>query len=254
MTAPAVDLATLKDDLGIPASDTTQDAWLERRIAGVWSAFEEYTGRRLSVPPAQFMDDWGDVVLSGRRTNLPPVLAFPQRASVYLRLYPVTSIDAVENYGAAGNPADVSVEEATGKIVSLQASVLGDAYDCGQTLLGNRAKITYHAGWETMPAELYEALLGVLQELWKVRAAQTGSASGGLAGVGSITAIDVGTVELDAGNTFVQSATRYGGPGLNPLLGPWTSLLDPYRDFRGKIGGTAYASTTEVEAPPPPGP
>ena len=34
LSAP-IDLDTVKDDLGIPASDSTSDAWLQRRIDGI---------------------------------------------------------------------------------------------------------------------------------------------------------------------------------------------------------------------------
>jgi hypothetical protein len=45
-THAPIDLATIKDDFGIPAGDTSQDEWLQRRIDGVWARMEAYTCRK----------------------------------------------------------------------------------------------------------------------------------------------------------------------------------------------------------------
>ena len=51
-THAPIDLDTIKDDLGIPTGDTSQDEWLQRRIDGVWARMEAYTCRKLCAPPA----------------------------------------------------------------------------------------------------------------------------------------------------------------------------------------------------------
>lgn len=246
--APPVDLDALKDDLGIPAGDTSQDAWLQRRIDGVWAAFESYTGRRLCVPPAQFMDDWGSVALTRPHRNVPPPLAYPASASVFLRYYPVVSVDAIVQSEAAGVSANVVFDAATGKLTSVDGPLWGQwHHDLGGMLLCNRARITYTAGWATTPPDLYEALLGALQQLWAKRAAQVGM-GGGLAAARTVTAIDVGTVEFDTGALFLENAARQKSPAgtIDPLLGPWAATLDPYRDIRGWLGSSACPTTTPV--------
>ena len=57
-----------------------------------------------------------------------------------------------------------------------------------------------------------------------------------------INAIDVGEVDVSpAPTSSSMQATRRGTPP-DPLLGPYTMLLDPYIDWRSMIGG-AYPST-----------
>lgn len=247
--APPVDLDALKDDLGIPPGDTSQDAWLQRRIDGVWAAFESYTGRRLCVPPAQFMDNWGEVALSRPYSNVPPPLAALPSASVFLRHYPVVSIDAIVQSGSDGDAANVMFDAASGKLFSVDGPLWGSwPNELGALLLGNRARITYTAGWPTTPPDLYEALLGVMQELWLRRAAQVGMSGGGLGGAKTITAIDVGTIEFDTGGSFLDNAARQKSPSgsIDPLLGPWTATLDPYRDIRSWLGSSTYPATVPV--------
>src|SRR5262249_33894136 len=150
------------------------DAWLTRRVAGVWSAFEDYCDRRLCVPPAQFLDDWGEISALRPYTNQPPAIAYLPSSSVYLRQYPVVSVDAITVSSVAGNAANVMFDNDTGKIFSVSGPPVVNRYfyDLGAELLGNAVRITYKAGWATMPAALYEALRSVIQPLWDKRAAQ----------------------------------------------------------------------------------
>src|SRR5262245_13034829 len=90
--APADLLATIKDDLGIPPTDASNDVWLQRRIDGVWARMEAYTFRKLCAPPQAFVDDWGELVVQGYHANVPPPIAYPPRATIFLRYFPVASI------------------------------------------------------------------------------------------------------------------------------------------------------------------
>src|ERR1700760_1554593 len=94
-TQAPVDLYTIKDDLGIPAGDTSQDEWLQRRIDGVWARMESYTYRKLCAPPAGFVDDWGELIDQHYAANQPPVISYSRRGTVFLRYFPVASIDAI---------------------------------------------------------------------------------------------------------------------------------------------------------------
>jgi hypothetical protein len=240
-----VDLDTIKDDLGISQGDTSQDEWLQRRIDGVWARMEAYTCRKLCSPPLGFVDDWGELIDQHYSWNQPPVISYPRRGSVFLRYFPVASIDAILVNDQVHATTDVRWDKATGKLLSLQAS--GIAEDLGQVLASGRARITYKAGWDELPADLYECLLGCMQTLWAQRQIQSAGMSGGT--VNRISVIDVGDVELSPVNPFVQAASR--GPGAaDPLLGPYASVLDVFVDHRSGMGLEIFPTTSAVvEAP-----
>ena len=110
-------------------------------------------------------------------------------------------------------------------------------------LVSGRVRITYKADWEELPADLYECLLGCMQTLWAQRQSQSAGMSGGT--VNRISVIDVGDVELSPVNPFVQAASR--GPGAaDPLLGPYTNVLDVYVDHRSGMGLEIFPTTSAV--------
>jgi len=233
-------LNTIKDDLGIPPADTSQDAWLQRRIDGVWARMEAYCFRKLPSPPAVFIDDWGQAIDQHYSMNLPPVIAYCRRGSIFLRYFPVTSIDALVMNGTSTSAANATYDATTGKLLSVDGS--GIAVDLGATLLWNRAKITYKAGWASVPPDLYECLLGALQVLYNDRQAQ-GSGLGGGA-ISQVTVQDVGDVRLEPANPFVTWAGSKAPPGgWDPLLGPWAATLDAYVDHRSAMGVDYFQTT-----------
>lgn len=241
MPAPPDLLDTIKDDLGIPPGDTTSDAWLQRRIDGIWARFEVYTGRPLGLV-SPWLDDWGTLIVNHPAVTEPPILRAQPGASVFLRVFPVARITSITmNNSTTVDPADVLFDQATGKLVGLY----GGATDLRNELVGARALVAYEAGFAAMPADLYEALLGVLGPLWAARQAQ----ASGLPGMATrISTTDVGEVEWsNSGNVFVE-ATLKGVRITDPILGPWGVVLDPYVDWRSMIGG-AYPTTVAEVAP-----
>ena len=242
--APVFDLDTIKDDLGIPLDDTTQDAWLQRRIADIWGRFESYTMRSLAVPPAPFVDDWSSVVELSRHVLLPPSWDFRQRASTFLRQFPVVEVTAFEIDGGPADPAVVRFKASSGQLLSLDGNYTSDL---GPRLAGSRARITYTAGFATVPADLYGALVGVLQMMWTQRAA---SVAGLPAGVKTVSAIDVGDVSFYDSSKLLEQQIASTAEGGDPLLGPFTASLAPYVDWRSGLGSATYAESVAVEAPP----
>lgn len=250
------DLEVIKDDLGITGSEN--DDWLIRRIGGVWARFETYTSRYLAVPPATFMDDWGALSSIMATASQPPAIDFPPVGSPFLRATPVRSIIGVVRNGTPANdPTTVVYESGSGKLFSLGDGQL--AHDVSRELRAGSVRITYTAGWDTIPADLYEALLGCLSVLWAQRTGQ----SAGIPGGGSISSIDV--TDLGAmtfgGSTFVEAALKRGGGGVaDPLLGPWTTNLDYYYDARVNMGSPLIPTTislatsdaASIVAPSPP--
>lgn len=242
-----IKLDDLKEDLGI--TDASQDAWLQRRVDGIWSRIEQYTARKLRAPPEAFVDDWG--LIAEVDVNQPQPLWYMARASVFLRYFPVASIEAIEMDSGAGTASDVRFDGKTGKLFNLSPGGMF-AQDVSTWLVRSRVKITYKAGWDAVPGDLYEVVLGAMSMLWPQRRSQ---ASGGLGGTPKLINIaDVGSVDLDTGgNLFIESAAaKPGVAGGDPLLGPYASMLDGYVDHRSLIGWAMQPVTTAVEPEPPP--
>jgi hypothetical protein len=252
-THAPIDLDTIKDDLNI--IDDSQDAWLQRRLDGVWARMESFCGRKLCAPPLPFVDDWGEITINGEHVNRPPLLAYWPRASVFLRVHPVAEITAIELYGSSADPAQALFDIDSGKLFTVTAGgtvgavgwARGWEYDLGRELLSARARVSYMAGWATVPADLYEAALGAVQVLWTARQAQLAGLGGGA--VTSIDVMDVGSVQLAGANSFVDAATKRGiGGTVDPLLGPWLAVLNDYIDWRATLGADALPTTKEGTA------
>jgi hypothetical protein len=242
-TIAPVDLATIKDDLGIDAADTSNDAWLVRRIDGIWSRFEAYTFRHLRLA-APWTDDWGEIARTLVHRQEPPPLVSIPRATVFLRVFPVEAVTGLWlNDQQQADLTQLVFDGATGKVLSLRGVALWN-HDAGPQLLRERARIAYTAGFPSLPLDLYEALIGCLDPLWAVRQAQLAGFGAGFGGgtVTRINAIDVGEVDLTYTPTpFVDQANKRAAP--DPLIGPWSAMLDPYVDWRASIGGVVYPTT-----------
>lgn len=242
MSAPDL-LDDIKQDLGI--TDDASDAWLQRRIEGIWARMEVYTSRALCAPPQAFVDDWGQIA-SSVVAVMPPVLWEAPRGSVFLRCFPVASIESVEINGETVDGSGVSFDWRTGKLFSIRPTVWAE--DLSRALRDAQARITYKAGWAQVPADLYEIVLGSILPQWQAK--QAGGA-GGAGTVNSINVVDVGTVELGQGTSFVQSTLK-GVRVEDPLLGPYANMLDLYIDHRVRIGNAGQPTTTPVDPEPAP--
>jgi hypothetical protein len=237
--------------LGIPLDDTTNDAWLQRRIDGIWARFEKYCCRLLPVPPATFVDDWGAISQVQSNWVEPPAIDYAPLGSPFLRYCPVVSIEAVTANGQELDPTKVMFEPASGKLFALDTAQWG--HDVSVGLRAGSVQITYTAGWDEVPPDLYEALLGCLAPLWGARQGQ--QAGGSIAGGGtlsSISVVDVGQVDFDASSPFLTNAMRgVAGPGAgDPLIGPWTTLLNNYMDVRVQMGSPLIPTTTRLVVTP----
>jgi hypothetical protein len=239
-----VDLETIKDDLGIPADDTSSDAWLTRRIDGLWSRFQSYTGRPLTLASG-WVDDWGELFASAPARLEPPSVQPMPRGSVYLRVFPVVAISKVTINGATLDPTKAIFEPASGKLFSLDGP---PAIDLGVMLVSGRARLEYTAGFNPLPADLYDALLGALAIQWSAR--QAIQANGGGLLPTRISAIDVGDVEFSTAPNAIVEATMKGVGTEDPLLGPYAMLLDPYVDYRSILSAGTLPTTAPLPAPP----
>jgi hypothetical protein len=252
-----IDLAYLKDDLGI--SGTTDDQWLQRRIDSIWARFEAYCFRPLQ-PPMVYEDDWGQIATNlnpwwRQPATLPPsqlylpMVARPLGyATVFLRNFPVTSLVQATLNSADYDVSKILYDSTNGKLIAVQGP--GTATDLSNYLLSSRAKIRYVAGFNPIPADIYEALLGIMQVQWQWRQAlKSGMAVGGFLPT-RINTLDVGGVELNLAPNFIAAEASKAGKVADPLLGIYSTVLDPYVDYRNVTGGMAYPTTTLIGPPP----
>jgi len=247
-----VDLDTIKDDLGIAAGDSSHDAWLQRRVNGVWSRFQQYTGRPLTLSAA-WADDWGELVQNHPGYTEPPLIRALPSASVFLRVFPVQQVTRLVVNDVSQDPTSLMFDRDSGKLLGLG----GHPWDLRTFLPSARVRIEYAAGFLEVPSDLYEALLGAVQVQWNERQAS----QAGVAGAGflpsRISVQDVGEVDINlTPNFFVEQAMRHS-TSTDPLIAAWATLLDPYVDWRSLLGGSgAYPTTVpldgSVPVPPPP--
>lgn len=244
MSAPADLFLTIKEDLGI-CGGSEHDAWLQRRIEGVWSRMEHYTARSLAAPPISFMDDWTRISRTNTHYPLPPALCRTQGSTVFLRHFPVAGIEAVEINGVAADPTGVSFDPRSGKLFALYGP---PSQDLSGALYNTR--ITYRAGWDTIPGDLYEVVLGAVATQYASRAAAGASGAPPGSMVTGITVADVGSLEVAPGGNAFVNATMKGVSTTDPILGPYVSTLDLYVDQRSLIGHALLPVTEPVPVTP----
>lgn len=238
MALPAFDLAIVRDDLGIIG--TVNDAWLNRRIAAIWAAIENYTHRSLG-PVTEYIDDWARLVESGDTFIAPP---YPpsRKVSHYLNNFPVTEIVSGTFNGTVVSLPEMYVDYKTGLVQSFTG--ISGLYDLGRVLVSNSAKVRYKAGFATIPPDIYEVVISVLKTFWSTRKLEisSGGVGGGMASIINVT--DVGSVEFSHAPGSAYEIALLKGKDIDPILGPFSSVLDHYRDFRQILGGVARPFTT----------
>jgi len=229
---PTLDLDDVKDDVGMPATGTENDAWLDRRISGILARFQRYTNRYLG-PVIAFQDAWQP---TRPGANAPAYWPSYYGGAFYLRNYPVVTIDEASEGGATIDPATIIFETSSGLLVG---------YGAGSRFV--IPVIKYSAGFQDMPADLYEAMIGILRTLWASRSMDKSGLSVGGMTPSSLTIADVGDVALtQGGGQGFDAALTAGGDYVDPYLGPYTYLLDSYTDLRAQMGSALMPVTTVV--------
>jgi hypothetical protein len=230
MAADFIDMAALKDDLGITGS--TQDAWLARRVKEALALMSVYTRRYIGYTQ-QFIDEWNPAAFEACGMAYWPVY----RTQVFtLRYYPIVEIDAAKDDGT--EVENVIYDWRDGALHGYGSATAPNHF--------NMPTITYKAGWDVLPADLYAVLVGIIRPQWVER---QNAAAGIPSGVSSISIQDVGDVELSTdmqGSVFERVATAQSS---NPLLGPYTSILDHYIDHRSSVSSVVWPRTTMVPTP-----
>jgi hypothetical protein len=236
-----VDLDALKDDLGITGS--THDAWLQRRVDGALARMSVYTGRYIGVLNT-FIDAWRP---ERYEVNNRPYWPQDKGAQFTLRHYPVVSIFAAQDGIQAVTAATVFFDKTTGELIGYGNIASPSRF--------TMPTITYVAGWETLPADLYTVLLGIITPQWQQRA----NAAAGLTGAGSVSIQDVGDIDFSSGLSGTAFERAASDKVSDPLLGPYAGILDHYIDYRGKFNNVLWPLTSVSgeaapiigETPPP---
>jgi len=215
---PADLLAELKAYLGIPAGDTSGDAWLTAQAEVVLDAMRGLTGRWL-YPPAPAADAFA----------LPTDPCHPIHCGacacppVQLAQIPVQELTAIEGGDTARDLAAYEVDS---------GGVLRTAADHRPVPVPWAAmRVAYVAGWAELPATLKAALFDLVGGAWTASGRGVAPGGGGPPpGVTKVSVIDVGSIEY-------ADATGAGGAPPDPILGRYSGLVARYTDLAASIGG-----------------
>jgi hypothetical protein len=232
-------LAALRVEIGLAPDDTTQDAWLSARAGAVLAAMRNYT-RRWLWPASQFRDAFQNMAARGYPPMPPPnYYSYSQADVVVLAEIPVQEILSVMD---GATPQDASEYEwlTTGRLFKNDGTNIAPVVVQSQQLL-----VDYVAGYQDLPADLYEVIAGTVKKAWA--ATDAGAASEALGGgnISKLTVFDVGSVELASPGGFYEADVKDAGAG-GPILGPWAAQLDYYRDYGRGIGLPARRDSTYV--------
>jgi len=225
----------LRQEIGV--SDDTQDEWLLARAESALAAMRRYC-RRWLWPASQFRDAF--------------IYDFAQQCNRCIgRAATLAEIPVVEILSVVADgtplPADEFEALTTGRLFRKL-----DTAGLMPVIAGAQLLVDYVAGYEDLPADLYEVIAGVVKKAWGSTEAGAGDALGN---VEKLTVFDVGSVELSGAGAFYESSVK--APAAGPILGPWGAQLDSYRDLSRGAGLPAGRDSRYVGAaptPPPPPP
>jgi hypothetical protein len=146
-------------------SDTTRDAQVTTMIDGISTRFETYCDRKFnSATYTQYYDSDGSTHL-------------------YLDQYPITTISGIWNDTAWTWDSTTLISGTTYRIVDNQ----GVVFRYGPASGSQSIKITYTAGYTTIPDDLVEACSQEVSDLWKDSTKSTGTLKSKTLPDGSVT-------------------------------------------------------------------
>lgn len=234
MTATMEELVeALRLEIGLAPDDTTQDEWLTARANAALAAMRRYC-RRWLWPASQFRDAF----LNDER-----YLCFRCGGQVaVLAEIPVVEIISVVSDGAP-QPAAEFQAASTGRLLRKQGTNLVPVVSFAQLL------VDYVGGYVDLPPDIYEAIAGVVKRAWASTEAGSAEAIGR---ADKLTVFDVGSVEFSGGGgAFYEGEAKVPtGVSWNPILGPWTGLLESYRDYSRGIGLPVSRESSYIGAAP----
>lgn len=132
-------VADVKESLGIPSSDTSQDNIIIRKINQATEMIERYCGGR-RFAETTYTDEEYDATNSDQ---------------LILRNYPVTTLTSLSYRDSSLNEDAWEVVDADRYFTDITAGVLDLTFNAVGRW--NRYRVTYTAGYSTIPADLAEA-------------------------------------------------------------------------------------------------
>lgn len=200
------DKAAAKLRLGIQQTDTTKDAIIETSLNAALALAEHYCDRKFfyKIDSAEY--------------------EMVNAYTLGLYRFPVSKVELVNK----STKAIISSTEGKDYTVYNQGGMIEFK---GRQYIDHMI-IRYAGGYKTLPADLEAAIWGIFDNVW----AQTPSNLGGAGGssnvqsgaIDSITIADVGTVRFNNGGTSSTAASLSSRYSANPLIGPWSTILDVY--------------------------
>ncbi len=175
-------LASIKDDLAIPASDTSSDATLARYVTEQSALVARTCNRVFAIEAVQ------DQFFLER--DLTPHMLLQRLPALQLSRWPLVAVTSVTEDGVALNPgADFLADPASGRLLRLDddgtvrpwhAVTVVVAYQAGYLLPGEPPL----AGAQSLPADLETAVLRLVTARFKARGRDPFLKSQGEPGVG----------------------------------------------------------------------
>jgi hypothetical protein len=211
-------LARLRVLFGIPVGDTAHDNELKALFETALAAARAYTGRWL-YPLARFSESFQPLGNCCGGCGCSPVVVSE---------VPVKSVESAVRNGTPLDAASVFINSA------------GVVYERPGLLVFPlqpfaRLELVYLAGFEVLPAEVAEALCQVAASAGGATVVAAGGTAPA-APVKKFTVFDVGAVEYATAAGSFYSAELAAPGSANAILGPWTTMLDPYRDVSKSLG------------------
>jgi hypothetical protein len=209
MSAPFPSLDELKEMLGIPGTDTSQDADITAMMAATIAIVETYLGRGIQEfsGPEQF---------EPIDTRNPKLQLFS---------FPVRTVRTVTADGAAISGFRIYNDSGV-----LEWHGLGCGWHSPSTGYARDpiVVVDYDGGYEddTWPPDLLDAVLRVFASKWQATGG-TGSVMDAQAG-GAVKSVTVDGLAVSYGDPNAAAAEFSGGP-VPPELAGVVGLLDPYR-------------------------
>ena len=109
--------------------------------------------------------------------------------------------------------------------------------------------VDYDAGHSVLPADVYEAVVGMVRQAWaSSTAGQAAGSTDPLLGAKKVTVFDVAAVEYEAGaGGYYESSI----PSTHPILGPWAGALNAYRSVSRGLALISGRESTLIADPAP---
>lgn len=198
-----VTLAEAKTYLNIPASDVSNNSFLNQQLQVISDAVEGYCGRKFSqatyTQTFQFED----------------YSRYPQELELFM--YPIVSITSLEEDGIA--VADYRLHSPTGTLIRKE----------GFFQTGEELEVVYVAGYAVIPSLVKQVCYNVIEERYNKKK------SGVSLNFGSdVQRISIpGTISIDFDYTLTQNERKNA---FGSILGNNLNVLDKFRSERAIVG------------------